>query len=87
MKKAKEILRLKFEGGLSNHKIGLALTIFGRPTWSCDNLRPIAAAMFAFAKIRCTAIARKRPPPRCWGECKWYLRKIDSRLSQPWCIL
>ena len=68
MKKAKEILRLKFEAGLRNHKIAPALTIFGRPTWSRDNFWPIAAAMFAFSKIRCTAIARKPPGLKAWWD-------------------
>jgi hypothetical protein len=44
------------------------LWLFDKPTWSWDNLWPIALAVFAFAKIWCTAIAWKVPGLRAWWE-------------------
>lgn len=51
--------------------IGLAfaqLWLFGKPTWSWDDLWPIVLAVFAFAKIWFTVIAWKVPGLKAWWE-------------------
>ncbi|MDP2182173.1 MAG: IS21 family transposase, partial [Actinomycetota bacterium] len=74
MRKTKEILRLKFEGGLGNHKIGRALSVSASTVWD------------TVARFQATGLTWPLPPEIGEGEleARLYRRAGDPKANPAW---
>lgn len=74
VRKTKEILRLKFEGGLGNHKIGRALSVSASTVWD------------TVARFQATGLTWPLPPEmgEAGLEARLYRRAGDPKANPAW---